>query len=196
MTTKAELASALEAFADQFRAQVDAAGAPTSEHAVHFCIALGLQSAWSLTPGAIVFERPNRNRLRTDLWVRHPYDIAIEVKYLRPNPGGSTRPYPQLYGHILSDFNKVAREPATTRLTIVVADHDYLGYIERSGRELLPLRVGDSTLVGLSSVARLSRTAQLSAASHGPWVELSATLVWSRLVGEYSLLAWEVVPCS
>lgn len=192
MTAGAALTSALDAFGDQFRAQVDAAGFPASEHAVHFCIALGLQSAWSLPPGAIVFERPLADRSRTDLWVRQPHDLAIEVKYLRPNPSGSSRPYPQLYGQILADFNKVAREPARNRLAVVVADSDYVGYIERSGRGLLPLRVGDSAQITSSSVADLSHTAQRTAGSHGEWADLSATLVWSRLVGGCSLLAWEV----
>lgn len=76
------------------------------------------------------------------MWVRPPHDLAIEVKYLRPNPSGSQRPYPQLYGQVLADFNKVVREPAKNRLVVVVADRDYVGYVERSGRGLLPLKVG------------------------------------------------------
>lgn len=194
MSSPTALTSALDAFAAQFRAQVDAAGLPASEHDVHFCIARGLQSAWSLPPGAIVFERPTSDRSRTDLWVRPPHDLAIEVKYLRPNPSGSQRPYPQLYGQVLADFNKVAREPATTRLVVVVADHDYVGYIERSGRGLLPLSVGDSTQIKSSSLTRLSPTAQRTANSHGEWADLSATLMWSRHLGGCSLLAWEVSP--
>jgi hypothetical protein len=194
MTASAALTLALDAFADQFRAQVDAAGLPSSEHAVHFCIALGLQSAWSLPSGSIVFERPVADRSRTDLWVRQPYDLAIEVKYLRPTPSGSQRPYPQLYGQILADLNKVAREPASNRLAVLVADRDYLGYIERSGRGLLPLRVGDSAQINATSLASLSQTAQRTAGSHGDWADLSATLVWSRLVDGCSLFAWEVSP--
>jgi hypothetical protein len=31
----------LDAFAERFRAQADSAGLPSSEHAVHFCLALG-----------------------------------------------------------------------------------------------------------------------------------------------------------
>jgi hypothetical protein len=159
---------------------------------VHFCIALGLQSAWSLRPGAIVFERSGTDRSRTDGWVHQPHDLAIEVKYLRPNPSGSPRAYPQLYGQILADFNKVAREPASNRLVVVVADGDYVGYIERSGRGLLPLGVGDSVHIEPSSIAELSQTARRTASSHGQWADLSATLVWKRLVGGSSLLAWEV----
>ena len=43
------LISGLEAFAEQFRAQTESAGLPVSEHAIHFCLALGLQAApaWS-----------------------------------------------------------------------------------------------------------------------------------------------------
>lgn len=54
------LTSGLDAFAEQFRTQADAAGLPASEHAIHFCLALALQAAWALPPGAIVFERPSR----------------------------------------------------------------------------------------------------------------------------------------
>ena len=68
--------SGLNAFAEQFRAQVGSSGLPASEHAVHFCLALGLQAAWALPPGAIVFERPSRSGTRVDLWVREPYDLA------------------------------------------------------------------------------------------------------------------------
>ena len=39
------LISGLDAFAEQFRAQADSAGLPASEHAIHFCLALGLQAA-------------------------------------------------------------------------------------------------------------------------------------------------------
>jgi hypothetical protein len=83
------LASGLDAFAEQFRAQAKSAGLPGSEHAIHFCLALGLQAAWALSPGDIVFERPSRNRSRADLWVREPHDMVIEVKYLRSVLSGS-----------------------------------------------------------------------------------------------------------
>jgi hypothetical protein len=61
------LISGLDAFAEQFRAQADSAGPPPSEHAIHFCLALGLQAAWVLPAGAIVFERPSRSGTHTDL---------------------------------------------------------------------------------------------------------------------------------
>jgi len=83
------LLSGLDAFAAQFRAQADSAGLPSSEHAVHFCLALGLQAAWALPAGAIVFERPSHVGTRTDLWVGEPHDVSIEVKYLRSHLSGS-----------------------------------------------------------------------------------------------------------
>jgi hypothetical protein len=189
------LTAALDAFVDQFQAQTEAAGLPTSEHAVHFCLALGLQAAWDLAPGAILFERPAPDRSRTDLWVREPHDIAIEVKFLRPLPSGSSRPYPQLYGQVLADFNKIARVPATNRLMVLVADRDYVGYIERSGRGMMPMTVGSSVTIRASSLAQLSETAQRTARSHGEWSDLAITLIWSRLAGGCSLFTWEVAPC-
>jgi hypothetical protein len=63
MGTDNSLALGLDAFAEQFRAQTDSAGPPVSEHAIHFCLAPGLQAAWALPPGAIVFERPGGNGL-------------------------------------------------------------------------------------------------------------------------------------
>ena len=86
------LISGLDAFAEQFRAQADSAGLPSSEHAIHFCLALGLQAAWALPAGAIVFERPSPSGTRTDLWVGERHDLAIEVKYLRStSPAASPR---------------------------------------------------------------------------------------------------------
>jgi hypothetical protein len=58
----------LEAFAQQFSAQIDNAGPPSSEHAIHFCLALGFQAAYQLEPGAIVFEWPQATK-RVDLWI-------------------------------------------------------------------------------------------------------------------------------
>jgi hypothetical protein len=48
MDTRNSLTSGLDAFAKQFRAQADSAGLPVSEHAIYFCLALGLQAAWAL----------------------------------------------------------------------------------------------------------------------------------------------------
>jgi hypothetical protein len=106
MNTGNSLISGLDAFAEQFRAQADSAGLPSSEHAVHFCLALGLQAAWALPTGVIVFERPAPSGTRTDLWVGEPYDLAIEVKYLRSHPSGSQPARPMHYGQLLADFNK------------------------------------------------------------------------------------------
>jgi hypothetical protein len=47
----------LDAFVREIASQVDAAGLG-SEHAVHFCLALGFQAAYGLQPGSIVFEKP------------------------------------------------------------------------------------------------------------------------------------------
>jgi hypothetical protein len=116
MDTGNSLISGLDAFAEQFRAQADSAGLPASEHAIHFCLALGLQAAWALPAGAIVFERTSRGGTRTDLWVGGPYDLAIEVKYLRSHPSGSQPARPMHYGQLLADFNKVTQVPGRLRL--------------------------------------------------------------------------------
>jgi hypothetical protein len=121
MDTGNSLIAGLDAFAEQLRAQADAAGLPASEHAIHFCLALalGLQSVWALPAGAIVFERPSRSGTRTDVWVGEPYDLAIEVKYLRSQPSGSQPARPMLYGQLLADFSKVAQVPGRRRVRAV-----------------------------------------------------------------------------
>ena len=52
------LVSALSHFSDFWDAQVAETGLASSEHAVHFCLALALQATLMLSPGSIVFERP------------------------------------------------------------------------------------------------------------------------------------------
>lgn len=188
------LVSGLDAFADQFRAQVGSAGPPSSEHAVHFCVALGLQAAWELPAGAIVFERPSRGGTRTDLWVGEPYDLAIEVKYLRSHPSGSQPARPMHYGQLLADFNKVAHVPARLRLIVLAADDGYVRYIEQSGRSVLPLKAGETVSITPSSLGRLADTPRQKAESHGPWRDLRTTLRWVTTAGDCSLFAWEVTP--
>lgn len=112
MQASNSLTSGLDAFAAQFRAQAESAGLPASEHAIHFCLALGLQAAWTLPPGAIVFERPARSGTRIDLWVRDPYDLAIEVKYLRSHPSGSQPARPIHYGQLRPTSTRPPKRPA------------------------------------------------------------------------------------
>jgi hypothetical protein len=188
------LVSGLDAFAEQFRAQADSAGLPSSEHAVHFCLALGLQAAWELPPGAIVFERPSRSGTRTDLWVGEPHDLAIEVKYLRSHPSGSQPARPMHYGQLLADFNKVARAPGRLRLIVLAADDAYVRYVEQSGRSVLPLKAGETAFITASLLGRLADTPRQKAESHGPWRDLRTTLRWTTKIRDCSLFAWEVNP--
>jgi hypothetical protein len=188
------LISGLDGFAEQFRAQADAAGLPSSEHAIHFCLALGLQAAWALPAGAIVFEHPSRSGTRTDLWVGEPHDLAIEVKYLRSHPSGSQPARPMHYGQLLADFNKVAQVPARLRLIVLAADDGYVRYVEGSGRSVLPLKAGGTASITPSSLGRLADTPRQKAGSHGPWRDLRATLRRTRTVRNCSLFAWEVTP--
>jgi len=190
------LISGLDAFAEQFRAQADSAGLPSSEHAVHFCLALGLQAAWALPAGAIVFERPSPTGTRTDLWVSEPHDLAIEVKYLRSHLSGSQPARPMHYGQLLADFNKVAQVPGRLRLVVLVADQGYVRYVEQSGRSVLPLKAGETALIMPSSLGRLADTPRQKAESHGPWRDLRTTLCWTSTVRGCSLFAWEVTPAT
>ena len=107
------LISGFDAFAKRFRARADSAGLPTSGHAIHFCLAPGRQAAWALPTGAIVFERPSRSGTRTDLRAGEPYDLAIEVKYLRSHPSGSQPARPMHYG---SDPRAGSSQAATNQL--------------------------------------------------------------------------------
>lgn len=188
------LISGLDAFAEQFRAQADSAGLPLYEHAIYFCLALGLQAAWVLPAGAIVFERPSRSGTRTDLWVGEPHDLVIEVKYLRSHLSGSQPARPMHYGQLLADFSKVALVPGRLRLVVLVADDGYVPYVEQSGRSVLPLHAGATALITRSSLDRLADTPRQKAESHGPWRGLRTTLRWTSTIRNCSLFAWEVIP--
>jgi hypothetical protein len=190
------LLSGLDAFAAQFRAQADSAGLPSSEHAVHFCLALGLQAAWALPAGAIVFERPSRGGTRTDLWVGGPHDVSIEVKYLRSHLSGSQPARPMHYGQLLADFNKVTQVPGRLRLIVLVADAGYVRYVQQSGQSVIPLKVGETALITPSSLRRLADTPRKKAESHGPWRDLRTTLRWTTTIRDCSLFAWDVTPAT
>jgi hypothetical protein len=185
-----ELLAGLDAFAKNFEAQVSAVGAPAHEHAIHFCLALGLQVAHDFPPGALVFERALGSK-RIDLWVA-PWDLAIEVKYQRPIPGGYNRPFPQLYGSLLADLNKVVQADAGDRLVVFVVDEPGMKYLEKNHGGILPLSVGLTTDVVESMLSRLSATASRGALTHGPWIGLRSELVWRSRAAGWHLLAWRV----
>lgn len=113
MGINGSLTSGLDAFAERFRALTEAGGLPGSEDEIHHCLASGLQEAWALSPGAVVFEHPFGSRSRIDLWVREPRDMAIEVKYVRV-PSVSAPVFPMNYGQVLADFNKIAPNAVQT----------------------------------------------------------------------------------
>lgn len=180
----------LEAFAAQFSAQLRNAGPPTSEHAVHFCIALGFQAALNLSPGDVVFER-SIPRARIDLWIV-PLDLVIEVKFRRPNPGGRNLAETQIYGSLLSDFNKVTTVAARQRLVIYVTNPQGIAYLSRSGRGLLPQQLGGETTISSLQVEQLPATAAYHAVADGPWNDLASRLRWHRQIDDWHLMAWEV----
>ena len=123
-----------------------------------------------------------------------PYDLAIEVKYVRSHPSGRRPARPMHYGQLLADFNKVAQAPSGLRLVVLVVDDGYLQYIQRSGRSVLPLHTGGTTSITQSSLDRLADTPRQQASTHGPWIDLRATLRWSSKTAGCSLFAWEVTP--
>lgn len=185
----------LDAFAEQFRAQLDAAGAPASEHGIHFCLALGFQAAFNLALGTVVFEAPDHGN-RIDLVFRSPLDLAVEVKYHRPIPSGRNRPFTQHYGQLLADFNKIAQLTSERRLVVLVTDEAAARHIQRSGHDLLPFDVGDERVVASDAIALLPATAARTALSHGDWSPLGMRLTWRRAVMDWTLLAWSVMPIS
>jgi hypothetical protein len=126
--------------------------------------------------------------------VSEPYDLAIEVKYVRSHPSGRRPARPMHYGQLLADFNKVAQAPSGLRLVVLVVDDGYLQYIQRSGRSVLPLHTGGTTSITQSSLDRLADTPRQQASTHGPWIDLRATLRWSSKTAGCSLFAWEVTP--
>src|SRR5206468_1728130 len=122
-------------------------------HAVHFCLALGLQAAYGFGPGAIVFERP-LGKKRVDVSLTG-WDVAIEVKYQRPIPSKKNRPSSQLYGGLLADFNKVASARATRRFVVLVIDTPGINYLNRNSRGLLVFEKRRAASVSLSDLAKL-----------------------------------------
>ena len=190
MDSRMRYEAGLDAFAQQFRAQLANAGVPTSEHAVHFCLALGFQAAYDLAPGAVVFERPTGSG-RLDLWFV-PFDLVVEVKFRRPIPSGRGLPVTQVFGGLLADFNKVAQFAASSRMVLYVSDLPGIRYLERSGRGILPMSVGLSTRISPDLVATLPGTAARHAVMDGPWTPLAAELVWQDTLDGWHLLAWEV----
>jgi hypothetical protein len=187
-----DLQVGLDSFLEQFAAQVANAGAPESEHAVHFCLALGIQAALGLPLGSIVFERRLGSK-RIDLWIA-PYDMAIEVKFRRPIPSGRNLPATQLFGDLLADLNKVAYADAQSRLVVFVSDKGGVTYLRDTAHGLLPLRRLETKSITPAHIQRLPKTAAGRAEADGPWVPLSAELVWSEECGSWHLLAWRVEP--
>lgn len=150
-------------FAEQLVAQVEAAGYPAHENAIHHCLALGFQNVFELEPGDIVFERPLGSG-NCDLWFR-PWDLALEVKYFRPIPSGATRPMPQYFGTLLADFNKLMHMLSAQKVVSLVTDRHANEYLARNTKGLLPMTIGATTRVGQEDLARLSTTASTAAFS-------------------------------
>lgn len=187
-----EILVGLTAFAAQFRAEIANSGPPTSEHGVHFCLALGLQAAYGLPTGAIVFERP-AGRRRIDLWAL-PLDLAIEVKFRRPIASGRSQPITQHYGDLLADFSKTAALPAAARLVVLVGDPPALASLKRNNPQLLPFTVGDRRAVHAADVTALPATAATRAIADSPWCPLTTDLLWTEFSEGWHLLAWWVQP--
>lgn len=190
ISADADFTSGLEAFAEQFLAEMANAGPPSSEHAIHFCLALGFQAAYDLKPGAILFEWPQATK-RIDLWVA-PFELAVEVKFRRPIPSGRNLPATQLFGQLLADLNKVALAGARNRMVVFVTDPPGMTYLRNSS--LLPLQRGDSRDIMPEQVDGLATSASVNALSAGRWTPLAVELLWARDAPPWQLLAWRVSP--
>jgi hypothetical protein len=190
-----DLKQGFEAFAEQFEAQVAHAGAPTSEHALHFALALGFQAAYEFPIGTVIFERPAVGNKRTDIWIGPPLDLAIELKYQRPIPSRKNRPYPQHFGSLLADFNKVLDAKALQHAVVLVTDEPGHRYISgASCFRLLPLDIGHERVIERVALRQLSHMAASTAEEHGVWKSLKVQLSAKLEVADWILMMWTVSP--
>jgi hypothetical protein len=188
-----DLRPGFKAFVEQLDAQVQLAGTPTSEHALHFALALGFQAAYELPIGTVIFERPAAGNKRTDIWIAQPLDVAVELKYQHPIPSGMNRPFPQLFGSLLADFNKVVDAEASQRAVVLVIDKAGYAYISgRSCHNLLPLDVGDQRTIDGLGLRQLSSTAATQAESHGAWRPLVVELLAKSEITSWTAMMWTV----
>jgi hypothetical protein len=68
----------------------------------------------------------------------------FEVKYSGPLPSARNRPFTQIYGGLLADFNKLTLGNASERLVVLVADTSTVNHrTGRGGGQLLPFSVGE-----------------------------------------------------
>lgn len=184
----------LDAFRVQLMAQVAHASDNSlhHEHTLHFCLALGFQSALQLPAGSIVFERTIA-RARIDLWLR-PLDTIIEVKFMRPLPSGRNRPMTQQVGDLLADFNKVAHVPARDRLVLLVADRAAVSHLTRNYEGILPMAIGLRSQLHPTGLDQLAMTAATRAIADGAWLALDSELIWQASCEGWELFAWHVAP--
>lgn len=194
MTKTSQFVGGLDAFRMQLTAQAAHEGKEVlrHEHTLHFCLALGFQSALQLPPGSIVFER-TIGRARIDLWLR-PLDLIIEVKFMRPLPSGRNRPMTQQAGDLLADFNKVVHVPACDRLILLVADPVAVSHLTRNYDGILPMAVGTRFQLLPACLDQLATTAATRAVADGEWLALDSELIWQSSCEGWELFAWHVAP--
>ena len=95
---------------------------------------------------------------------------------------------------IVAGVAKLVRHPARQRLVVLATDAAGRDYLDRSDRELLPLTVQARTSITVDDVSLLPTTAASRAEADGPWMPLTAELIWQHEVASWYLLAWKTAP--
>ncbi|HVB64691.1 MAG TPA: hypothetical protein VNE17_08155 [Nitrolancea sp.] len=192
MSHDIKLLQALDAFAAQFDAQIENAGSPSSENAIHLFLALGMHSTYAFSPGSIIFEHPFAGG-RYDLFVT-PLDLLVEVKYRRPIPSGKPLPATQLFGMLLADFNRLAHADVKRRLVILVTDTMGMNYLLRTGRGILPLSLNSQSAISQREVTALPKTASVRSQAGTAWLPIITELIWKHDRAPWHLMAWSITP--
>lgn len=161
---------------------------PSNERAI---VQLLAESIRTVSDGAVVveFERPSANGF-IDLTVLEPY-TAIEVKFHRTLPSGSSRPLTAQFGDILNDVRKLAATSANRRILVLVTDQPGLTHLRN--KALLP--VSTSSLVSITErkVKALATTAQRHAVPQGEtWIDAELKRLWFERLSIGFGLAWEI----
>jgi hypothetical protein len=163
-----------------------------SEEGVRECLATGLLEGLRVPTEALVYERLENNHQRTDLWIEG-VRIALELKFHRPIQSGHTRPLTQQFGALLADCRKLASIDARDRLLVLVTDS--VGFTHLANKALLPVNtVGRDRIVTDMDIESLPATASRNVLYAGPWLPLTASLVWRESGPLWRFLAWRIVP--
>jgi len=197
--------NALNSFVHHFTAYVQGGNLPASEATVTHCLAMGLQDAWNLPSGGIVFEE-KRGSSRFDLWLPAS-KLLVEVKYPLKGESNSSRRGAGTLGSILYDFNKLAHANADNRIFVLVARSTELENFKRSNRGYLPFDVCSSPRPlqrkGLLALdASVGRKAEGGDRAPFEWKDQECELLWTATLPQnqapkehqWHFVAWYTKP--